>query len=139
VAGAALRPRVGQPCDSRDVGGLPRPPRQATLRWRDYETASGNRPVKKFLMDLTSDDRAEVVAAMEEVAEEGLNARHLRGEIYEVRATGENRAFRVLFAVETKFILLSLEGFSKTTQRTPPSKIEAHRKNQADIRGPAEW
>ena len=120
------------------MGGLPRPPKPTTLRWRDYETASGNRPVKQFLMGLTSDDRAEVVAAMEEVADEGLEAaRHLRGRIYEVRASGENRIYRVLFAQETKFILLSLEAFSKTTQRTPPDRIEIAEKRLADWRARA--
>jgi hypothetical protein len=36
---------------------------------------------------------------------------HLRDEIYEVRAESERRSFRLLFAKETKFILLSLHGF----------------------------
>jgi len=75
-------------------------------------------------MSLPEGDRAEVVAAMKDVALNGLSvARHVRGEIYEVRATGVNRIYRVLFASETKFILLALDAFSKTTQRTPAAKI----------------
>ena len=66
-----------------------------------------------------------MVAAMKEVAENGLaSARHLRGDIYEVRADADRRSFRVLFAQETKFILLSLSGFPKSTQKTPRRELE---------------
>lgn len=64
---------------------------------------------------------------MAEVAREGLVlARHLRGEVYEVRAEGKSQSFRILFATEGQHgqVLLALEGFSKKTQRTPPERIE---------------
>src|SRR6185312_9569793 len=51
------------------------------------------------------------------------SGRHLRGEIYEVRADGDRHAFRLLFAQETKFILLSLSGFAKKSRKTPPEEI----------------
>ena len=52
-------------------------------QWRDYRTAGGARPVKKFLDGLTDDELAEVIAGMKEVAKRGLPAaRHLRGDIY---------------------------------------------------------
>lgn len=95
-------------------------------RWRDYRTAAGRRPVREFILQLSSKERAKIVAAMREVEQEGLAAaRHLRGEIYEVRASTETQQFRVLFATEGRYqhILLSLEGFSKKTQKTPPDKI----------------
>jgi phage-related protein len=64
---------------------------------------------------------------MAEVAEVGLAAaRHVREDVYEVRAWGSHQTFRVLFAPEGRFgqVLLSLEAFSKKTQRTPPDRIE---------------
>jgi phage-related protein len=67
-----------------------------------------------------------VLVAMREVAQKGLSsARHLRGEIYEVRADGPSGSYRVLMALEgTKGrILLALAGFRKQTQRTPPGMI----------------
>ncbi len=83
------------------------------FRWRDYRTVAGGRPVKEFIDALTDEDAAAVVAAMKEVAVVGLSAaRHLHGDIYEVRAESERRAFRLLFAKGTKFILLSLHGFA---------------------------
>jgi hypothetical protein len=56
-------------------------------RWRDYWTAGGRRPVADYIDSLSDGDAAAVAAAMKEVALEGLRAaRHVRGEIYEVRA-----------------------------------------------------
>ncbi len=43
-------------------------------------------------------DAARILAAMNEVAQHGtLAARHLRGDIWEVRAAGDRRIFRILF------------------------------------------
>lgn len=95
-------------------------------RWRDYQTASGRRPVKEFLDGLSLEDRAEVAAAMVDVRAEGLRvARHLRGDIYEIRALGPHTSVRILFAQEGKKgrILLALEGFEKKTQKTPDRVI----------------
>ena len=95
-------------------------------RWRDYATPSGNRPVRDFLRALSDADRAAVLAAMADVRREGLrSARHLRGDIWEIRADGDRQTFRILFAPEGRrsHVLLALEGFPKTTQRTPQEKI----------------
>lgn len=88
-------------------------------------------------MSLSDEDRAEVSIAMGEVRLEGLiAARHLRGDVYEVRATGAQEEFRILFATEGKFsqVLLSLEAFSKKTRKTPPPKIELAERRLADWR-----
>lgn len=104
-------------------------------RWRDYQTEAGRRPVKEFVAHLSDDDTAEVAAAMKEVTVLGLRAaRHLGGDIYEVRAEGEDQAFRILFAPEGARgqVLLALEGFSKKTQKTPPAKIRLAQQRLAD-------
>jgi phage-related protein len=106
-------------------------------RWRFYETASGAKPVQSFLDNLTAAEAAEVVAAMKEVAREGLRfARHLRGDIWEVRVEAERKAFRVLFSPEARFqqVLLALEAFTKKTQKTPARTIELAERRLADWR-----
>jgi len=83
--------------------------------------------VKKAIDALTSRERAAIVAGMKDVVERGLvAARHLRGDIYEVRADAPTRSFRLLFAAEGRQgnVLLSLSAFEKRTQRTPPREIE---------------
>ena len=80
--------------------------------------------MKTFIDALTDEQAAAVVAAMKDVAQNGLAAaRHRRREIYEVRPEAERQAFRILFAQETTFILLSVSGFQKKSARTPPREI----------------
>ena len=112
-------------------------PRHVRHRWRDYRTQAGERLVKRFLEGLSAEDRAEVVAAMVEVRTEGLRvARHLRGEIYEVRAEGPRASMRVLFAKQGKKgrVLLALEAFEKKTQKTPDRLIRLAEKRLAEWR-----
>lgn len=96
-------------------------------RWRDYRTRAGRSPVHEFLNGLDEDARAEVIAAMMEVRDDGLGAaRHLRDEIYEVRASHNKIEYRVLFATEGQKsrILLSVVAFEKRTRKTPPDQID---------------
>ncbi|CAN5754762.1 hypothetical protein BH18ACT17_BH18ACT17_13990 [soil metagenome] len=93
--------------------------------------------MKEFIDELSNIDAAAVVASMKEVAHDGLGvARHLRGDIYEVRAAGDRASYRVLFAIEGRrgTVLLALEAFRKTTQRTPPRLITLAERRLADWR-----
>ena len=106
-------------------------------RWRFYETSTGRSPVRDFLNGLTDDQATQVVAAMKSVSELGLvDARHLQGDVFEVRASFGGQAFRVLFATEGRRsqILLALNGFEKSTQRTPPRMINLAERRLADWR-----
>ena len=112
--------------------------------WRDYRTATGGRPVKDFMdkllrdkRDGKNDDYTAVVAAMTDVARHGMEiARHVRGDIYEVRASGKDVIYRVLFAQEGKKgrILLSVEVFVKKTDPTDENKIRNALRRLADWR-----
>lgn len=99
----------------------------SSRRWRLYRTAAGRSPVRDFFDALDDSDLAAVLAAMREVADDGLvAARHLRGDVYEVRVSGDRQAYRVLFANEGRRgqILLALEALSKKSQRTPRPNLE---------------
>jgi len=63
-------------------------------------------------------------------------ARHLDGDIYEVRAAGNKQAFRVLYATEGKEdqVLLALEAISKETQKTPRQTIQLAKRRLTDWR-----
>ena len=88
-------------------------------------------------MQLAREDRAEVSAAMRDIRLQGLGvARHVRGDIYEVRASGAQEEYRILFATDGRRsqILLSLEAFSKKTRKTPPPKVDLAERRLADWR-----
>jgi phage-related protein len=113
------------------------PPHRTKRRWRDYQTDRGRRPVKEFLDGLSDVDAAAVAAAIKDVREHGMvAARHLRSDIYEVRADGDRQSFRILFAQEGEHgqVLLLLSGFSKKTQKTPPNEITLAEKRLRDWR-----
>jgi len=102
------------------------PPGQSRHRWRDYRTRSGRRPVRDFIDGLSDVDATAVVAAMKDVQVHGVRvARHLAGDIYEVRAVGDRQTFRVLFSREGRRgqALLALHAFSKKSRATPPQAI----------------
>ena len=106
-------------------------------RWRHYETAAGNRPVLDYIRKLPDEDKAAILAAMKEVRRDGVRAaRHLRGELFEVRADGDHVIYRILFAREGAHgqILLSLVAFNKKTQKTPPEQIDLATKRLRDWR-----
>lgn len=52
-------------------------------------------------------------------------ARHVRGDVYEVRAGRAGRAWRVLFATEGHMsqVLLAVTAFEKKTPETPPPQL----------------
>ena len=96
-------------------------------------------PVRDFLTapGLPAEDRDEILAAMKDVQVNGLPvARHLRGDIYEVRATGLRASYRVLFAAEGARgqVLLAVSAFSKKTQRTPPQELALAERRLRDWR-----
>jgi len=83
--------------------------------------------VKAFIDALTDEEVASIVAGMKDVIARGLpSAKHLRGDIYEVRADAATRSFRLLFAAEGNYsqVLLSLSVFEKRTQKTPPRELD---------------
>ena len=74
---------------------------------------------------------------MLEVREKGLRAaRHLEGDIWEVRVDGRQAIYRILFAEEGRRsqVLLALEGINKKTQRTPRATIDLAKRRLADWR-----
>ncbi|MBJ7610649.1 MAG: type II toxin-antitoxin system RelE/ParE family toxin [Candidatus Dormibacteraeota bacterium] len=110
-------------------------------QWRDYRTAGGQRPVHKFIAGLSVADAVAVAAAMKDVRAEGPSAaRHLRGDIYEVRADAEHATYRVLFSAEGRWshVLLALEAFSKKSPATPPRLIVLAEKRLRDWRSRAQ-
>lgn len=112
----------------------------AKRRWRDYRTRAGKRPVKDFIDSLPDSDAAAIAAGMKDVQRNGNRvARHLGGDIYELRVAGDRQAFRVLYATEGEQdqILLALEAFLKKTQKTPKHTLGLAKRRLAEWRSRA--
>ena len=105
-------------------------------RWRHFATARGHRPTHDYLLQLHPEERLAAISEMRRVSTLGLSeARHLRGEIYEVRVRARV-AHRILFAREGRHghILLALHAFAKTTQQTPRHHLELAERRLRDWR-----
>lgn len=93
--------------------------------------------MKDFFDGLTDEEAASVVAGMKEVAARGLlAAKHLRGDLYEVRSDAATRSFRLLFSAEGRYsqVLLSLSAFVKKTQKTPVRELDLAESRLSDWR-----
>ena len=92
-----------------------------------FRSKAGNEPVREWLKGLAKDQRK---AVGEDIAYVQFKwpigkppVDHLRGAVWEVRSSLDNRIARTLFAVEGGQMVL-LHGFIKKTQHTPDSDIE---------------
>jgi phage-related protein len=92
-----------------------------------YRSASGDEPVREWLMTLEKIDRqiiGEDIAYVQYKWPIGKpRVDYLRDSVWEVRSKIGNRIARVLFAVEQSEIVL-LHAFVKKTQQTNPRDIE---------------
>ena len=92
-----------------------------------FQTTSGSEPVRDWLKRLSKDERkiiGEDIAYVQFKWPIGKpRVDHLRGAVWEVRSSLDNRIARTLFAVEGGQMVL-LHGFIKKTQHTPDSDIE---------------
>lgn len=92
-----------------------------------FRSKVGNEPVREWLKGLAKDQRK---AIGEDIAYVQFKwpigkprVDHLRGAVWEVRSSPDNRIARTLFAVEGGQMVL-LHGFIKKAQHTPDSDIE---------------
>ena len=96
-----------------------------------------SQPVRAWLKRLPDEERKEIGADIQSVQfgwPLGLPlVRHLRGDLWEVRSSLNNRIARVIFAVEGNTMYL-LHGFIKTTQTTPPPDLALAEKRWKQIK-----
>jgi phage-related protein len=105
--------------------------------WRLYRTTTGAEPVRQFILSLDQSAQDAVAYAMREARVEGRSAaRHLDGDIYELRVSCEGRAYRLLFSAEGRRhqVLLGLSSFEKKTQKTPDRELALAKRRLSDWR-----
>ena len=92
-----------------------------------YRTTAGNEPVRAWLLSLSKPERKSIGEDIAYVQYKWPIGKprvdHLRGAIWEVRTTLNNRIARTLFAIDQTNLIL-LHGFIKKTQKTPATDID---------------
>jgi len=109
--------------------------------WLYYESDTGAEPIIREMKksQITDAEAVRLQVLLDRVATgDALPAdtAQVRGEIWEVRFSGDNRRiFRLLYAtVGRDRLLLGLHFFKKKTRTTPPASIKLAKKRLADWR-----
>ena len=106
------------------------------IQVRFYRAASGNEPVRSWLMKLSREDRLTIgrdIKTVEFGWPVGLPiCRSLGDGLWEVRSSLRGRIARVLFCIEGDTMWL-LHGFIKKQQKTPVGEIDLARKRMREI------
>src|ERR1051326_2808278 len=107
-------------------------PEWTTEVYRDERGAS---PVEEFLDSVDVKTRARFRWSMEQLRMRNVRAReplarHLGGELWELREESQTNIFRVVYFFFTGRRIVFLHGFQKKSQRTPPGEIELAKQRQ---------
>jgi phage-related protein len=96
-----------------------------------------SQPVRDWLKRLPREERLEIGSDIQSVQfgwPLGMPlVKHLRGDLWEVRSTLNNRIARVIFAVHGNTMYL-LHGFIKSSQKTPPAELALAEKRWKQIK-----
>lgn len=112
--------------------------RAKKLKARFYETASGRKPVREWLLEISQDDRR-IIGYDVQTVEFGWPigmpvCRPLGDGLWEVRSNlGDGTIGRVIFCIIGGDMVL-LHGFVKKSQKTPSQDIELARKRRKELR-----
>lgn len=111
--------------------------RQPILTVAFYRSASGNEPVREWLLELGREDRRSVGFDIK-TAQYGWPLgmpliRKLEPGLWEVRSHLGDGIARVLFTVDGDTMVL-LHGFVKKSQKTPPAELKTAKQRLADLR-----
>ena len=99
---------------------------------------SGRSYFEKFIQDLSTQDRAVILAVFQDIQGHGLGAkgcdfRQIEGKLWEVKVrapTGGYRFFYVLLAADHMHVLHS---YKKQGQKAPPRELEVARKRLKEV------
>jgi len=135
-ASGSLFCRVARPPGLCENAYMTEPTEWTTEFYRD---ADGESPVEAFLDSLDLKTRARFRWSMEQLRARNVQARqplarHLEGDLWELREESATNIYRVIYFFFTGRRIVFLHGFQKKSQRTPPGEIELAERRAADFR-----
>ena len=103
-----------------------------------YKTEDGRKPAGEFVNSLDELGKAAVVEAIQALADEGNGLRppkskHLVENLFELRIRDRSNAYRMIYFFIVGEEIIVTNGFTKKTQKTPPSEIELAKKYRDDF------
>jgi phage-related protein len=103
-----------------------------------YETGSGRSPVTKFIDDQPMRDQAIIIAVINAIEEDGLQAkgatfRQLDGKLWEIKIKAPSGGYRLLYVMLSANSMMLLHAFKKKTQKTPLNELAVARKRLAEV------
>jgi phage-related protein len=104
------------------------------MRLRFYTTASGVRPVEKYLDKLEKDESALILAVFQDIALNGLEdslieIRHIHAKLYELKIT-RHRIFYVMIQGPE---MVLLHAYKKESQKAPRREIDTAVKRMREV------
>jgi phage-related protein len=102
-----------------------------------YHTAEGREVVAEFLDSLPDKDLAKVFRDIELLSQYAPNlhepyTKHIDGPIWELRSKFSSNIYRIFYFIWSGDKLILLHGFTKKTQKTPPSEIKIAKERYED-------
>ena len=102
-----------------------------------YVTEAGQEVIAEFLQSLPPKDMAKVFRDIDLLAEYAPNlhepyTKHIEGPIWELRSKFSSNIYRIFYFIWHGNKLVLLHGFTKKTQKTPPTEIELAKKRLQD-------
>lgn len=106
-----------------------------------YFSATGRNPVLEFIRPLPRGEKSRIGHSIDELEWRGTSLREPHAKplktqdgLYELRITGEDNIYRVLYFHFTGKSFLLLHAFVKKTQKTPSSEMDIAMKRLKDYK-----
>ena len=100
--------------------------------------ASGRRYFEKFLQDLSTQDRATILAVFKDVQDNGLDAkgcefRQIEGKLWEIKVRAPTGGYRFFYALLAADHLHVLHSYKKQGQKAPVKELEVARRRLKEV------
>jgi phage-related protein len=103
-----------------------------------YESASGNRPVEKFIRNLDKSAKAKVLATLEYIQEtekvplKMFCRMKATDDLWEVRVKISTNIYRLLSFFDGACLVILVHGFQRKSQKTPSHEIKTAEARKKD-------
>ena len=103
-----------------------------------YIKQNGKCPVKEFIDQLQTKDRAKILACLKSVEDLGLESprvqfRQIRGQLWEIKIRSISAGFRLFYVRIKSNTLILLHAYQKQSQKAPKNEIEVAEKRMFEV------